>query len=195
MMDKLLDPESLKLLVPVAVGFIAACIGFFSACSVSIIGHFLNKRAEVNKIKIAKAYELTERIAQSMQRIENGYCRFANVWHANYADHIGFKEAIANFQTHQSLFQAEYELINQQLTERSTLGSLLDGAWVYLPPSLLITVANYLEVGNFSRQHDATGLYDNLVECFFDNLLDMARIKNRKKLYKKAATRIRRLKL
>ncbi len=193
-MEELLKPENLRILIPVTIGFIAACIGFITAMSVAISSYLLGKRTEVNKIKLNKSYKLAEKIAKHVEKVERSYLYFEAFWKENYG-HVSFDKGITNFNSKPTLFDEQYKSIQALSNDRHKLGVCLLGAWLYIPQDAVELVQDYIAVGNFSWKDDAAGLFDDYNERFFENLLHPKNKKEREKAYLKVKKRFSKLKL
>lgn len=198
MWNKVLEPDNLKIIVPVLIGLVAACVGFASAFIVAIVGHVLNRKAKVSDIRVTRGYDLAEKIAQGVQQLEEGCRMFEQFYHENYRNLIdregALERAMENFDRSPLLFQDIYHSLQEHEKERAAVSTLLRGAWLYLPRRVVGTAQSYLELGNYVFQSAVEGEHNQHL-MFFQNLLDAERRKERQKLYNRFVKQMTGLKL
>lgn len=183
LLKKLADPEALKFIVPVLVGFLSAIIGFISAFTMSLISPFIANRTESKKLRTIKSLAMLEDIASRIQKVEAQHLYFEAFWRANYGHHADFDDNIQNFDSKRSLFEQEYQTIRELCRNVTELEEKLLGAWLYVRPKALNSIEAYLKLCRFIHHTDNIGLIDDFHESFFRNLLEGDRPASRRKLF------------
>lgn len=191
--SKLSEPDSLKVLIPVGIGVFAALITAISTFTVALTTHFLGNRSEIKKLRVAKAYELAEKMAQLLEKIEGRYAYLDEFWKKNLSHISSFPEAAAAFERNDSLYTSEREVMKLLAVDRKSLNELLVGSWLYLPKKISDSVKAYVDVGNFSHMRDGIGLINDYTEQFFRTLSEKQ--KERKSKFEAAAKKLRKLKV
>ncbi|RYG66278.1 hypothetical protein EON80_15740 [bacterium] len=183
LLKKLADPEALKFIVPVLLGFLSAIIGFISAFTMSLISPFIANRTESKKLRTAKSFAMLEDIASRIQKVESLHIYFEEFWKSNYGHHDDFDENIQNFDSRHALFAQEYKTIREIWNNITEIQEKLLGAWLYICPKALSSIEKYLMICRFSYHEDGIGFIDEFHKSFFRNLLESGRPESRRKLF------------
>ena len=195
MYEDLLKPENLKLVIPIGLGAFSAFVGCISALLTTTISPFLNKRAKVSELRATRGYDLAEKIASAIQQIEDAYCYFESFWELNFSDCKGIDEGIRRFNRQDTLFQSQREGIRKLYQDVHDCKALLRGSWIYLPESVVKSVKEYLDCGNFSFLTDSIGIVNDFDGKFLENLLNPKKMQRRTRLYKTVVKRLGKLRL
>lgn len=187
--------DALKISIPLMIGLTTAIVTLVGSGVIAVVSYFLNRRMKLNTLRVKRAYDLAEKIAQKVEQIETGYFYLEEFYKSNYGHIDELRHAIDNFNRKTELFSSTYDEIRNQATRRSELQALMQGAWLYLPNKVLEPVTRYFKIGEFSYTDDAAGFINEYHYEFFKNLLGPNCSKERNKLFKQIVKRYSKLKV
>lgn len=149
----------------------------------AVIGYLVTRRNKIDEIRISKGYKLAENIAKKIQRIQDDYLYFENLYNLNYINSTDFHQLMENFTEKESLFFSDHKRIEDFISIRKQLVDLIQGAWIYLSLKEIEAVKSYLDIGDITISNDALGVDKYaLHRSFFSNILENK--KTRAKKYK-----------
>ena len=152
-------PDILKIGIPLIFGLLS-----------TILAYVLGRRKQIDELKIKKCFEYAQNISLKLQAIHQSYNRLYQIWDSNFS-HMDFREAIDAFEKY-GMFDNEKDNIENLKKMEEELEQLYMESAVFIKSSFRKKLRQYLDLGNFTFQHDGSGIFDNYYEKFFENLID-----------------------
>jgi hypothetical protein len=160
----------------------------------TLVGYVIGRRQEADKVRITQAFSRAEEVSSLILTIRDTEEGLADWYRRNFTPQLSFPEAMERIET-RGTFESERARVDELLRSRHTLVEKVRLARVYLNPSDMDRIVEYINLGSFTFSHDGVGgiLFDTRYRAFFANLLDSSLCIRRAALFGKIKKRLNKM--
>ena len=173
-------------------GLLPTLITAISGIVLAVLTYLLGRKTDVAKARFEKGWPLAETISVrliELHRLETQLTR----WFEGNFGHLPIEQGADYFDRDRGgLYSDESEQIDHLYEKRRDLSTAVKEARIYLNPTDLDRIEEYLAIGDF-KWSSAPPFFSSFTQEFFRNLLNTTNRRHREKLYLKIKRRLNRM--